>query len=272
MIRKNKNKLLFCWRALLHTASIALLSFLGETSLPWESDVLSEVHYSSRGLNADDVTLCKALWGNLWIWADEVMGSLVQCFWKIAPHKGGQIKTSQNLLLWFILMFLSDPQLNESMMLNCWSNPADNINLLSLLLEVTVEAAIRSRPLQECSGYYITYMYYKQRVRAVISRLKPLHTLPHPDFKPERPHTQSRDNASPPSPGEPPQKKPPAVPPHFSPYLGLHVHGGRVELARLPDGVQPPAAAPRWRSIQAVEHSFLDHEQQASGCHDHQER
>ena len=40
----------------------------------------------------------------------------------------------------------------------------------------------------------------------------------------------------------------------------------------LADEVQPLAVTPGGRRLHAVQHSFLDHEQQASGCYDHQER
>lgn len=55
-------------------------------------------------------------------------------------------------------------------------------------------------------------------------------------------------------------------------YLDLHVRSSRAVPRCLPSDVDPPAAAPGWRSLHAVEHSFLYHEQQASRRHQHEKR
>lgn len=55
-------------------------------------------------------------------------------------------------------------------------------------------------------------------------------------------------------------------------YLGLHVRSSRAVPRSLRGEVEPSAAAPGWRRLHAVEHSFLYHEQQASGRHKDQER
>ena len=54
-------------------------------------------------------------------------------------------------------------------------------------------------------------------------------------------------------------------------YLRVHVLSTRAEPPDLPHEVLSLPGPPRWRCLHAAQHSFLYHEQQASGGYDHQE-